>query len=407
LTVASASSSGVVSLADSYIFQQAAVTKGTVAAGTDRFDNSSRMANGSVGIIELELNDVFTADVTTGTLTATATNGATVKIADASSDTGAEAYAASTSFSSLTPAAANYIYVNQPVANTAGSTTVTITHNGTVVATKTLNWSGDVASLTFDSANSSSIFKNGATATSPAGAIGGVIYVAKDAAGNAVTLAAQPTVSNATGALVGASVYSGNVATSGGEYQTSAVGYGYTTMVVPTSILQGTGTYRLKLTNSAGVAIYSAVQTATVSHAVDSFSVSWDKASYASGEIATLTIKGKDVYGNAAATGVALTGLALSVNTAGLSSVGTACTASSVFIEGARTCKYAVLNEAGSYAYSVDLDTAVNAQSPIVGTVAVTAAAGVTNADVLKAIVSLIASINKQIAALQKALLKK
>jgi hypothetical protein len=33
--------------------------------------------------------------------------------------------------------------------------------------------------------------------------------------------------------------------------------------------------------------------------------------------------------------------------------------------------------------------------------------AGVSNADVLKAIVSLIASINKQIAALQKALLKK
>ncbi|MFM2180226.1 MAG: hypothetical protein RL192_388, partial [Actinomycetota bacterium] len=37
----------------------------------------------------------------------------------------------------------------------------------------------------------------------------------------------------------------------------------------------------------------------------------------------------------------------------------------------------------------------------------VAGSAGVTNADVLKAIVSLIASINKQIAALQKALLKR
>jgi hypothetical protein len=36
-----------------------------------------------------------------------------------------------------------------------------------------------------------------------------------------------------------------------------------------------------------------------------------------------------------------------------------------------------------------------------------TGSTGVSNADVLKAIVSLIASINKQIAALQKALLKK
>jgi hypothetical protein len=43
-----------------------------------------------------------------------------------------------------------------------------------------------------------------------------------------------------------------------------------------------------------------------------------------------------------------------------------------------------------------------------VGTVNITApTGGVSNADVLKAIVSLIASINKQIAALQKALLKK
>jgi hypothetical protein len=37
----------------------------------------------------------------------------------------------------------------------------------------------------------------------------------------------------------------------------------------------------------------------------------------------------------------------------------------------------------------------------------VAGAAGVSNADVLKAIVSLIASINKQIAALQKALLRR
>jgi hypothetical protein len=36
-----------------------------------------------------------------------------------------------------------------------------------------------------------------------------------------------------------------------------------------------------------------------------------------------------------------------------------------------------------------------------------TGSTGVSNADVLKAIVSLIASINKQIAALQKALLKR
>jgi hypothetical protein len=51
--------------------------------------------------------------------------------------------------------------------------------------------------------------------------------------------------------------------------------------------------------------------------------------------------------------------------------------------------------------------TTATAQSATVGSLKITSGGGVTNADVLKAIVSLIASINKQIAALQKALLKK
>jgi len=54
----------------------------------------------------------------------------------------------------------------------------------------------------------------------------------------------------------------------------------------------------------------------------------------------------------------------------------------------------------------VDVSTATP-QSASVGSVKITSGGGVSNADVLKAIVSLIASINKQIAALQKALLKK
>jgi hypothetical protein len=74
---------------------------------------------------------------------------------------------------------------------------------------------------------------------------------------------------------------------------------------------------------------------------------------------------------------------------------------------------------AWTYQYTVGTTTgSFNAAVTIVGAEVQTAAAttaykivdnsgGVSNADVLKAIVSLIASINKQIAALQKALLKK
>jgi hypothetical protein len=141
---------------------------------------------------------------------------------------------------------------------------------------------------------------------------------------------------------------------------------------------------------------------------LNSFAASWDKASYAPGEIAVLTVSGKDVYGNAIADGTAAAGLSLTVAgsaTAGFTAVGSACTVATAFYGGVFTCKYAA-NTEGAWSYSVDVTTAT-AQSASVGALKITSGGGVSNADVLKAIVSLIASINKQIAALQKALLKK
>jgi hypothetical protein len=165
----------------------------------------------------------------------------------------------------------------------------------------------------------------------------------------------------------------------------------------------------LKLTNSAGASITSAAISATVSNgSLNSFAASWDKASYAPGDIATLTVSGKDAYGNAIADGTAAAGLSLTVAgsaTAGFTSVGSACTESTEFSGGVFTCKYAA-NTEGAWSYSVDVTTAT-AQSASVGAIKITAGGAVSNADVLKAIVSLIASINKQIAALQKALLKR
>jgi trimeric autotransporter adhesin len=405
-TVASASASGTYSAADSSIFQQAAVAKGVAASGTNAYDTSSRIDNGKVGVIYWSLKDAFTAPITTGTITATATNSATVNVVDAAGT--ADAYAATASFDTLTNTdGVGYIVVNQPVANTAGSTTVTITHNGSVLATKTLNWNGDIASITFDSANSNSAFNNGATEDSAYG-WSGLVYVAKDAAGNTLNLTTLPTIDSATGALVGASLGATQNTTSG-VLQTAAAGYGTATMVVPTSALNGAGTFMLKLSNSAGTSIKSAVINATVSNgSLNSFVASWDKASYAPGEIATLTVTGKDAYGNAIYDGATAAGLSLTVAgsaTAGFTSVGTACTTSTAFSGGKFTCKYAA-NTEGAWSYSVDVTTATP-QSASVGALKITAGGATSNADVLKAIVSLIASINKQIAALQKALLRR
>jgi len=407
LTIASASSSGTYSSVYSSIYTQAEQTRGTVCSGTNAYDTSSRQANGTVGCIYISLRDSYNAAITTVTVTATATNSATLLLADTVA--AADTYAASTSFDSEANAdGVLYVTVNQPVANTAGSTVVTITHNGAVLATKTISWSGDIATLSVDEANSCGIFTIGATAAAPAVCTGGIVWVAKDAAGNAVTTDDLPDMYSATGALVGATIDATENTTSG-VVQTSSVGYGLMSMVTPAgTILKGAGTYQVYLTNAVGATIKSQVVNAIVSNgSTDSFSVSWDKAVYNPGDIATMTVTLKDAYGNLMADGTLATGWAHAVGGDQLTSVGTACSATSYTLGGKFTCKYGIGNTAGSYAYSTDLTTATS-QSASVGSVKIVEnSTAVSNADVLKAIVSLIASINKQIAALQKALLKK
>jgi trimeric autotransporter adhesin len=414
-TVASASAAGVPSLADSTITQQAAIAKGAAASTTLTYDTGSRMANGTVGLIYVSLADAYGSAVTSGTLTATTTAG-TVNAVVAGSAASGDSYAAVTAFDSVANSSgAFYVYVNQPVANTAGSATVTLTLSGSVIGTKTLNWAGDAATIALIPTSSSANFANGYAAYSSADAKNlNVAYVVKDAAGNAVTLTTQPTLSDATGALLGASLSAATDTTGTAAakdidtlYQTSSNGYGLATMLVPSSTLSGAGSYTLSFVNAAGATIKSSVNTATVSRgSINSFEASWDKASYLPGEIATVTITAKDAYGNLISDGVAAAGLDLVVSTSGLTAVGTALSTSSLFSAGKITQKYAAGNTDGAYAYSVDITTATP-QSASVGSVKVAGATGVSNADVLKAIVSLIASINKQIAALQKALLKK
>jgi hypothetical protein len=423
-TVATASASGTFSAADSTIATQIPYVKGTTASGLLTYDNTSRIANGSVGAIYVALADAFSAAITTGIVTATATNGAFVNINDGAPAAGHD-YAATSAFDSETDLAGGdaYISVTQPVAGVAGSTTVTITLAGAVIATKTLNWNGDAASISIDTANSASSFKNGYATYAEYVANGdflntNVIYTVKDAAGNVLDLpASAPTVSDATGSMVGASLAAGGdvtgTAAAGNiekQFQTAAVGYGLGTMLIPASALQGAGTYKLKFVNGSGASLYTPVINATVSRGgLNSFAAKWNKDSYSPGEIATLTVTGKDAFGNNIADGTAATGLNASVSgstSVGFTILGTACDAANQnFAGGAFTCKYAA-NTEGSWSYTVDVTTATP-QAATVGSLKITAGGATSNADVLKAIVSLIASINKQIAALQKALLRR
>ena len=422
-SVVSAGVSAVYNDALSTVTQQSCTVKTAAATGSNAFDTTSRCANGRNGVIYANLKDAYNANITSGTLTATATGGSLVYITNTTAVAG-DNYAPTAAFSSVTPGATNYMYVTQPVANTAGTSTVTITHNGTVIGTKTINWAGDAATIVVDTVNSATIIRNGtdaaAGATRPQ--LGQVFYAVKDAAGNVISTTTRPSISNATGSMVNASITTSiggaalpTTAASGAAQgiitQSISLGYGVDTIDLPSSSAaanRGAGSYKLKWLKADGTPIYSQEVKVNVSYTSsgvpNSFTASWDKASYTPGEIATLTISAKDAYGQLIADQTALTGLSL-ISGTGITWVGSECTATSTLTAGSKTCKFAVGNTAGSYAWSVKITTDVD-QSALVGTNKVTDGA-VSNADVLKSIVALIASINKQIAALQKLILKR
>lgn len=416
LTVVAANAVGSLSTADSYVTQQACMANSSSGtAGTSNFNTTSSCRNGYVGVVYVDLNDVYGTAILTGTTTATVSSG--VVVGSLTNAAGATVNSASAAFSSLTDTADGvmWFYAKQPTSNTASQSTMTITYNGSVIGTHTIKWTGDVATLVVDTVNSyATLSTNQADNSETNVGKGGVVYVAKDAAGNNVTYAVNPTLDSATGAIIGASVTATTTDSFTSGYNmtmNTTYGYGVTTLVIPGNSLSGDGAYVLKLTNAAGVGIKSQEVKVKVSRgSTTTFTAGWDKAAYKFGEIATLTIGMKDAYGNNMATGTtlgALGALVLDTNQSGFTAIGTACGTSTTVINGAKACKFSVLNTEGSFAFNVDVVTAVP-QDPIFGTLPISSSVTSTsNADVLKAIVSLIASINKQIQALQKLILKR
>jgi hypothetical protein len=418
-TVVAASASGTFNAGESTVTQQACIAKDSAASGTNSFDTTSRCADGRMGVVYVSLKDAYTSSITGGSLTATATGGSLVNVVNTTPTSG-DNYAASAAFDSATLAATNYVVVTQPVAGVAGSTTVTITHQGNVVGTKTINWGGDVASIVVDTTRSAKVIGNGQTTSGVGNGLvtsylTGVVYVYKDAAGNVLS-GLVPTMTGQTGAMLGASLATtGGVLMSATNYgtfvtvaQTSTLGYGASSINHPggtASANYGAGSYQIQVLNSAGTAVKSNVVNVTVAKlSAQTFEASFDKASYSPGDIATLTITVKDDGGRLMASGFPLTGLSIVTGT-GLTVAGETCTAASTVTNGVKTCTFGVGNTAGSYAWSVALTTA-SFQTPALGSVKVVDGA-VSNAEVLKSIVALIASINKQIAALQKLILKR
>jgi len=170
---------------------------------------------------------------------------------------------------------------------------------------------------------------------------------------------------------------------------------------------------QVKATAADGTTITSNAFTVTCAGIAVNYKANLDKSTYNTGDVMSVTITGTDKSGAIA------NDYEVVSTTAKLGTIASGAIASDVLkpkdgdtlTAGSKTYKFITTQTAGDYSVVVDfplLDSSTYSQTAITVPVSVKAAGtSVSNAEVLAAIVKLIASINKQIAALQKALMKK
>jgi hypothetical protein len=372
---------------------------GSDTATSDGTSSNSSKANGLYCSGDIKIKDAYTNFVpnATGVVTATVTGGGLVDLGSASA-AGTSAVDFSTTTSANIP-----FNVRQATANKAATMTVVIKYNETVVATKTCKITGEVATVT---ASAPKIGKSGEVSNLAAATIA---YA--DAAGNAVyPTSGTSVVSTSVGVVIT------NVTV--GTYPTNAPVAG--ALTVSCSALGGKqAALQMSHVNASGTAILSNTWAQSCADVPYTVNASWDKASYSPGSIAKLTLTFKDVDGNLAnaydpigtnnSTPVTMT---VTGGPSALAVTPIAATDTPSYSTGQVTYDYVVGTIEGDYV-AVIVPTEVKENNPL-GQANISlpysvksTSTAISLADVLKAIVSLIASINKQIAALQKALLKK
>jgi len=371
---------------------------------TANVDEQTSVEAGGALYIRVDAENAYDADITTGTFAASATNGALVNYGSAIGT--AVGVAGSTSFQSSTDGDGAFVFRVDPASQaTGGTTVVTITLGGTTIATKSLTFFGEAKSIKVGTVRTG--ITSGTVASETA--TGYFTFEFLDAAGTAVPgngiafVAASATTNVTTGATVKAPAASAASITDAGTGLVDAIetaigstkagvaafscgssGGTSTTVWAHTNAITGdTITVNVSLSCAGGLATYT---------------VSTDKASYAVGEIATITIDAKDSSGRPVADSVAMETSSVSV---GGGAPVRAVATTDYFTGGKRTVQ-AQMTAAGSFNTVVSLTGSVT--SSATASYKVTDGA-VSNAEVLQSIVALIASINKQIAALQKLIL--
>jgi hypothetical protein len=361
----------VLSVADSYVRVQDSATAGTLTSSVD-VATATLVTNAGTGYVNVRAMDAYAAQLSTnGVIQATATNGAVVAW-DAAPSTQVST-AAKTGTSGVLYVVQGTANENKPV-----NTTITITFNGTTLATKSIAFSGRAASISVTGVDIA--LSNGART-------GTYDFVVRDAAGNQLA-GITPTADTTkyTSQITAVSV--------GGASSATAVQTGGWTCAATS----GSSIVRIKHVLSDLSEIYSNEFIAACGLGVNKYTASLDKNSYVPGEIATLTISATDVNGAKVADSSTV-GSGVAISGGGLTAIA-APTSADTFAQGVKTYRFTVGNVNGAYNMIVDLPAYVATDAA--KTVSYKIADGATsNADVLNGIVALIASITKQIEQLQ------
>ena len=394
VTVAGSSVSGTVVPANSTVVW----TNTNGDAATLDAAGASETTTGTSLNLNIQLKDAYKASITStsGALVVTASSGAYVKISsDANAVSGTGTF--STAVSNVSPADINAV-VTEATAGAGWSGTVTVTYNGVVVATKSGKITGNVAKLEIAAA---AIGKNNGSASAKS-----LTYKATDASGNVLAL-------NESLVVYSLSSNTGIISTADGTVSstTTDLGYGAVTCV---SGATGSADVTLQTTvSSTGVTIKSNTVAVLCGGAADNYTAAWDKATYAQGDIATLTVTFKDIKGalaNSYDSIVATDNTTSSITTPMMKIITSWDKADTVDVKGQKTYKFNVGDvtsfAAGKFSAVAFFKAPANGTS-VTASYTVTGAGGVSNSDILASIVKLITAINKQIAALQKLLLKK
>ena len=419
VTVVAASTGGTYSAVYSGCFTKTSTSAIGTTAALSADSTSSSVNNGLQWYVGFALRDGYNAALPAGNIVVSATASGIVSLgADGSAvgaGTGSTVVEASTG-------AARQVRIDQPTAGAPLTTTVTISYNGTVVCTKTVKILGAAATIEIskvatvdlggNTADSAWLDEGAVTGVSGTPRSGHFFAVLKDSAGNIVhpatadSFSMDPATTTTTVTALGVNA---NYATSTSSTSLGRFSIG-TFTCGPTA---GESAVKLRHTTAAtGVTITSPAFTARCADDPYTYTASFDKASYTQGEIATLTVKFLDSKGFAAN----------SVDSAGAVTMVLPfmtlidATGSATMLTDAKGVKTYTMTvgttsgvTAGTYTGIVDFTTltAVAATKATPTYKISTGTTDVTFTEVLKSVVALIASINKQIQALQKLILKR